>query len=61
MSHKTAEELSQEAKNLIVEYLDKINDLKTKDRMKIPAQEMPSQDPDVRNKNLEFITGCHEE
>lgn len=55
MSHKTPEQLSEEAKQLIVEYINRVDDLKTKDRMKIPAQEMPSQDPDVRNKNLEEV------
>lgn len=55
MSHKTAEELSIEAKKIIVEYLDKVGDLKTKDRMKIPSQDMPSQDPIVRSSNLEEV------
>ena len=55
MSHKTKEELSCEAK----EYLKNINnctlELKPKDRMKIPVQEMPSQDPVVRRNNIEEV------
>jgi glutamate synthase (NADPH) small chain len=55
MPHKSAEELSNEAKNIIVEYLGKLNDLKTKDKMKIPSQEMPAQDPMERVKNLDEV------
>lgn len=55
MSHISLEQLSDEAKKLIVEYLDKIDQLKTKDRMKIPPQEMPSQDPVIRSHNLEEV------
>ena len=55
MSHITPEQLSEEAKKLIVDYLSKIDELKTKDRMKIPAQEMPAQDPEVRSHNLDEV------
>jgi glutamate synthase (NADPH/NADH) small chain len=55
MMHHTAEQLSEEAKKLIVEYLDKIDTLKAKERTKIPPQEMPSQDPEVRSHNLEEV------
>lgn len=55
MSHLTAEQLSKEAKILIAEYLNKIDDMKAKERMKIPAQEMPAQDPEVRSHNLEEV------
>ncbi len=55
MNHRTAEELSNEAKKLIVDYLDHIDDMKAKDRTKIPVQEMPSQDPEVRSHNLEEV------
>ena len=55
MSHLTAEQLSEEAKILIAEYLNKIDDMKAKERMKIPAQEMPAQDPEVRSHNLEEV------
>ena len=41
MMHHTAEQLSEEAKKLIVEYLDKIDTMKAKERTKIPSQEMP--------------------
>ena len=55
MSHITPEQLSEEAKKLIVDYLSKIDELKTKDRMKIPVQEMPTQDPEVRSHNLDEV------
>ncbi|MBA4407235.1 glutamate synthase (NADPH), homotetrameric [bacterium] len=55
MSHLTPEQLSEEAKKLIVNYLTKIDELKTKDRMKIPAQEMPAQDPEIRSHNLDEV------
>jgi glutamate synthase (NADPH) small chain len=55
MTYISPEHLSEEAKKLIVEYLDKVDQLKTKDRMKIPPQEMPSQDPEVRSHNLEEV------
>lgn len=55
MSHLTPEQLSEEAKKLIADYLINIDSLKTKDRMKIPAQEMPTQDPEVRSHNLEEV------
>lgn len=55
MSHLTPEQLSEEAKKLIANYLTKIDELKTKDRMKIPAQEMPAQDPEIRSHNLDEV------
>ena len=55
MNHLTPEQLSREAKKLIVEYLNKIDDLKPKERTKIPLQEMPSQDPLERTKNLDEV------
>jgi glutamate synthase (NADPH/NADH) small chain len=55
MSYKSAEQLSNEAKELIVKYLDKIDSLKNKDRTNIPSQEMPVQDPIERVKNLDEV------
>lgn len=55
MSHKSAEQLSNEAKEIIVNYLDKIDTLKNKERTSIPAQEMPSQDPVERITNLDEV------
>ncbi len=52
MSHYTPEQLAEEAKKIIVEYISKVDELKPKERTKIPAQEMPAQDPAVRNRNL---------
>lgn len=55
MSHKTQELLSNEAKELIAEYISKIDEMKPKERTKIPVQEMPSQDPMVRINNLDEV------
>lgn len=55
MNHKSAEQLSIEAKELIVNYLDKYDELKNKERTAIPSQEMPSQEPDVRITNLNEV------
>ncbi len=55
MSHLTAEQLSEEAKKLIADYVSRIDDMKAKERMKIPAQEMPAQDPEVRSHNLDEV------
>lgn len=55
MSHLTPEQLSEEAKKLIANYLTRIDELKTKDRMKIPVQEMPAQDPEIRSHNLDEV------
>jgi glutamate synthase (NADPH) small chain len=55
MTHLTPEQLAEEAKKIIVEYILKVDELKPKDRTKIPPQEMPSQDPGLRNKNLDEV------
>ncbi|MEW6509190.1 MAG: NADPH-dependent glutamate synthase [Bacteroidota bacterium] len=55
MNHHTPEQLADEAKKIIVEYLDKIDVLKPKERTKIPVQEMPSQDPLIRRSNLDEV------
>ncbi len=55
MSYRTPEQLSEEAKKIIVEYISKVDELKPKERTKIPAQEMPTQDPAIRNKNLDEV------
>jgi glutamate synthase (NADPH/NADH) small chain len=53
MSHTTPEKLKAEAKKLLTEYEGK--DLKPKERIAIPLQEMPSQDPVVRRGNMEEV------
>ena len=55
MSYHSLEELSAQAKELIVEYVDKCDSLKPKERTQIPAQEMPTQDPLIRRTNLEEV------
>jgi len=55
MSYHSPEQLAEEAKKIIVEYLSKIDDMKPKERTKIPAQEMPAQDPEIRSHNLDEV------
>ncbi len=55
MHHETPEQLSEKAKQLIAEYVSKIDTLKAKERTQIPSQDMPAQDPDVRIHNLEEV------
>lgn len=52
MTHATPEELTQEATQLL-DALEK--PLKAKQRMAIPAQEMPAQDPAVRRANMDEV------
>lgn len=52
MSYRPASELQQEAQCLLDEYLPKVSTLKVKERQKIPAQEMPVQDPELRSHNM---------
>lgn len=62
MSFVPKEVLAEDAKRILSEYAGRENELKTKDRMKIPPQPMPSQDPDIRRGNLEEVaTGYTEE
>ncbi len=55
MTSKSPEQISEEAKLLIVDYLNKIDDMKPKERTQIPVQEMPAQDPRQRIKNLDEV------
>ncbi|HOV65226.1 MAG TPA: NAD(P)-binding protein, partial [Spirochaetia bacterium] len=60
MSHKTPEELKAEAARLLSEYGGK--DLKNKERLSIPPQDMPCQDPKIRTGNMnEVALGYSEE
>lgn len=52
MSYRSPEELQKEAVELLAEYKEP---LKPKQRMAIPQQDMPSQDPVVRSKNMEEV------
>ncbi|MBU0505993.1 MAG: NADPH-dependent glutamate synthase [bacterium] len=55
MSHKTLEELHKDAQKVFNELKQNADSLKPKDRIKIPAQEMPAQDPVERATNLEEV------
>lgn len=55
MSYRPADELQKEAQCLLDEYLAKAAKLKVKERQKIPAQEMPVQDPVLRAHNMEEV------
>ncbi len=53
--HLTIEELNSQAETLLKEYIAK-GKLTVKDRMAIPAQIMPEQDPEVRRHNVKEVT-----
>ena len=55
MSYIPADQLSKEAHKLYEEIYPIKDTLKTKDRIKIPVMEMPSQDPDIRRGNLDEV------
>jgi len=55
MSHQTPAELQAAAKELLVKYLPEKDTLKAKQRIGIPVQDMPSQDPGVRITNLDEV------
>ena len=55
MTYRTKEELESTAKDLLAEYLPLKDELKAKGRIAIPGQEMPSQSPEVRIKNLDEV------
>jgi len=55
MSHKTPAELQENAKELLAKYLPLKDTLKAKERIAIPSQDMPSQDPAVRIQNLDEV------
>ncbi len=55
MSHLNANVLLEEAENLYNDILPRINELKVKDRIKIPVMEMPTQEPEIRIQNLDEV------
>ncbi len=55
MSYQSPDILSANAKKILNDYIHNIDELKAKDRLKIPAQEMPAQDPIIRAHNLEEV------
>ena len=55
MSHPTPQELEQAAAKLLEQLAPHNNELKPKERMQIPAQEMPAQDPAIRRANFEEV------
>ena len=55
MSHKSPEELKATATTLLEEYLPLKDTMKAKQRIGIPVQDMPSQDPMERIKNLDEV------
>jgi glutamate synthase (NADPH/NADH) small chain len=61
MKNKTAAELNDEAKKLLLPILEKKDlsekeaKINAKERSAIPAQEMPAQDPEARGKNVSEV------
>lgn len=54
-SHTTPEQLQQDAATRLDQILQQKDPLKPKDRLTIPTQEMPSQDPQVRRSNMNEV------
>ncbi|MFN8252935.1 MAG: NADPH-dependent glutamate synthase [Ferruginibacter sp.] len=55
MSYRNADSLQQEAQWLMDEYASRSATLKVKERQKIPAQDMPVQDPELRSRNMQEV------
>jgi glutamate synthase (NADPH/NADH) small chain len=55
MNTATRDQLTEQAKELLVTYLEKSKTLKPKERTQIPFQEMPVQDPGDRIHNLDEV------
>lgn len=55
MTHPEPAELANAAKQALEEILQREEPLKPKERLKIPPQEMPSQDPEVRRRNTSEV------
>ncbi len=55
MSYIEPEILSENAVKVLHDYIHKIDELKPKDRLKIPLQEMPTQEPHERACNIEEV------
>ncbi len=55
MTYRSPTELQKEAKKHLEENLPKKDELKAKQRIAIPSQDMPSQDPNERVKNLDEV------
>lgn len=55
MSHPSPEQLAAKAKEQLDQILARTEPLKARDRMAIPAQEMPAQDPQHRRKNIQEV------
>lgn len=53
MSYQSPDELNAQAEDLLKDIQGK--ELKNKDRLKIPLQEMPAQDPDIRRNNMSEV------
>lgn len=55
MSHPSPEHLEQAAREMLAQIEARQTSLKTKERMRIPSQEMPSQDPVARRRNINEV------
>ncbi len=54
-AHRTPEQIQQDAASRLEQILQREEPLKPKERMAIPVQEMPSQDPQIRRANMEEV------
>jgi glutamate synthase (NADPH/NADH) small chain len=53
--HKTSEELFKDAANQLEDLLPRMDELKPRDRLAIPLQDMPNQDPGERRNNMNEV------
>ena len=56
MSHQSPESIAQKAREYLADVVVRKDELKPKERINIPTQEMPAQDPITRGKNLDEVT-----
>ncbi len=55
MSYKSPDILSENAKKILNDYIHNVDDLKPKNKIKIPLQEMPTLEPEVRRCSQEEV------
>ncbi|MEE9430368.1 MAG: NADPH-dependent glutamate synthase [Melioribacteraceae bacterium] len=55
MSYQSPDILSANAKTILNDFIHRIDEIKPKERLKIPMQEMPAQEPSVRACNIDEV------
>ncbi|MCP5061391.1 MAG: NADPH-dependent glutamate synthase [Ignavibacteriae bacterium] len=55
MSYQSPDILSANAKTILNDFIHRIDEIKPKERLKIPMQEMPAQEPSIRACNIDEV------